>query len=1171
MIKTERKGVQMDKFKISTIMPTYNVQGYIDEAIQSVAEQENDRIDLELIIIDDGSTDGTVEVVYQSKEAFPGEIVVIQQNNEGPGAARNKGIQMATGDFIAFLDGDDMLYPDAYLKLLQSATSNNADIVVGNVDRFNSTSNHFVSGLHRKIFDNDLSNTHIINNHSLLYDTTSWNKLFKAEFLKKYQILFPENILYEDIPFNMEAHLRSTCTNIITDKVYRWRLRDGNDKSITQSRFEFKNLEDRITAIKLFSEVVSNLNINNDAFIASKEFKELTLDFPLYMDHLKDAPEGYSAFFQKEFLTYKEQLKSNAMEDRLTSRDRIKYFLLEKGDFSLLKKFVEYQGSYLKLPTISVGNQQLFDTSHFDVDLSSLPSALFDVRNDRHPITKIQKVRFEENFIFIEGYAFHKYIDLIKKNQITITASLVDPDDNKIDIPLPVSIQKNKQATHMHGGGNQEYLFKRYHHYDWSGFVIEIDLNNTAIINANSEKWSLKFVLSTQDLESELFLSNPIKGGRARPKPKKIGNSLFSIHYNAKWQLQLVKNNIYGYISDLAVNADAIRLTFSNLSPQISNVVLTNSKTQQELRASIQTNQVEFSIDDLIERTGENSLFIDGLSDQEEKVDLHFEEDTFESTILYYGDNSLILEKTRSGKLKFSSYNYHKAQVEDLQIESNHGLSIKVMIRTSTSVKNPQLVFGNDSKGEKRKFDPSDKTDDGLTLLYTYQFKLLETDLHLFGNSSWFFRVEDIKEHHESAILALKLPNGNRFHLVKNTEFAFKRSRYQNLMLTTRLRKSYFDKGPRRKMLLQKNLYAAFRKLSQKKKYVMFEAYWGKNYSCNPKAIYEYIQEKHPDMVCIWSLNNENEQIPGNAIKVRRFSWKYYYYLARATYFYNNVNWPDQYVKRAESVEVQTLHGTFLKTMGLDVSDEVNTVKKMEGFRKRHGRWDYLISPSPFMTEIAKRVFEFDGQMLENGFPRNDVLLKHKDKSSSTETDELKKSIGIPLDKKVIMYAPTYRTKTNFDLKLDLALLQEKLGDQYIVLLRLHYFVAQSLDISEFEGFAYNVAWYSDIQDLYLITDILITDYSSVMFDFNILARPMIFFTYDLEFYRDTLRGMYIDFEQEAPGPLVKSTEDIADYILNIDEQYEGYKQRQQNFGQKFNTFECGQASERAVESVIKK
>lgn len=294
--------------------------------------------------------------------------------------------------------------------------------------------------MHRKIFDNDLNNTHIINNHSLLYDTTSWNKLFRTEFLKKYQILFPENILYEDIPFNMEAHLRSTCTNIITDKVYRWRLRDGNDKSITQSRFEFKNLEDRITAIKLFSEIVAKLNIDDADFIASKEFKELTLDFPLYMDHLKDAPEGYSEFFQKEFLEYKAQLKSNAIEDKLTSRDRIKYFLLEEGKFSLLKNFVEYQGSYLRLPTKKVQNMQIFDTSSFEVDLSRLPITLFDVKNDHQPITKIQRVSFEEDKIFIEGYAFHKYINLKNKNAIKIEAFLFDPDGKEMDIPLNVKI-----------------------------------------------------------------------------------------------------------------------------------------------------------------------------------------------------------------------------------------------------------------------------------------------------------------------------------------------------------------------------------------------------------------------------------------------------------------------------------------------------------------------------------------------------------------------------------------------------------------------------------------------------------------------------------------------------------------------------------------------------------
>lgn len=1161
----------MEKFKISTVMPTFNVQGYIDEAVNSVAAQENSLFDLELIVIDDGSTDGTIDVVEQLKEEFPGEIIIIKQDNEGPGAARNKGMKVATGDFIAFLDGDDILYPDAYLKLYQSAMNNSADIVVGNVDRFNSSSNHFVSGLHRKIFDNDLNNTHIINNHSLLYDTTSWNKLFRTEFLKKYQILFPENILYEDIPFNMEAHLRSTCTNIITDKVYRWRLRDGNDKSITQSRFEFKNLEDRITAIKLFSEIVAKLNIDDADFIASKEFKELTLDFPLYMDHLKDAPEGYSEFFQKEFLEYKAQLKSNAIEDKLTSRDRIKYFLLEEGKFSLLKNFVEYQGSYLRLPTKKVQNMQIFDTSNFEVDLSCLPITLFDVKNDHQPITKIQRVLFEEDKIFIEGYAFHKYINLKNKNAIKIEAFLFDPDGKEMDIPLNVKIKKNKQATHMHGGGNQEFLFKRYHNYDWSGFLIEINLNSRNMLKSRCEKLAVKIVLETEDIISELPLANPIKGGKPRPKPKKIGDQLFTVRYNSKWQLQIEKKDVYGYISEITKEGQSIYLKFSQLSPRISKVVLTNPKTQEEIIKPINSGQVVFSVRNLIEVTEDGVLFLDGLNDNKEREDLHFEEGKFESSIIYHEKDSLILEKTRSGKLKISSFDYHKAQVEDLFIEANKKLFMRVIIRTSIYCQNPILVFGNDSKGEKRNFKAIKQEDQNKTRLYTYEISISEQELHLFGNSSWFFRLKDDLAHDAYAILALKLPNGNKFHLLKNTEFAFKHSRFRNLMLTTRLKKSYFDKGPRRKLLLQDKLYSYFRMLPQKSNYVMFEAYWGKSYSCNPKAIYEYIQEKHPELICIWSLNNENEQIPGNAIKVRRFSWKYFYYLARSTYFYNNVNWPDHYKKRENSVEIQTLHGTFLKTMGLDVSDEVDTVKKLEGFRRRHGRWDYLISPSPFMTDIAKRVFEFNGTMLENGFPRNDILVNQKEALLSNKIEELKVKLSIPQNKKIIMYAPTYRTKTNFDLKLDLELLHEKLGDDYIVLLRLHYFVAQSLDLSDFEGFAWNVAWYPDIQDLYLITDILITDYSSVMFDFNLLERPMIFFTYDLEFYRDTLRGMYIDFESEAPGPLVKTTESIVNYIINIDSLYETYLPRQKAFREKFNTFEHGRASELAVESVIKK
>ena len=187
-----------------------------------------------------------------------------------------------------------------------------------------------------------------------------------------------------------------------------------------------------------------------------------------------------------------------------------------------------------------------------------------------------------------------------------------------------------------------------------------------------------------------------------------------------------------------------------------------------------------------------------------------------------------------------------------------------------------------------------------------------------------------------------------------------------------------------------------------------------------------------------------------------------------------------------------------------------------------------------------------------------------------------KKEIGVPLDKKVVLYAPTWRDdefysrgKYKFTLQLNLEKMKEELGDDYIVLLRMHYFIASQMDISEFEGFAYDFSNYDDIAELYLVSDILITDYSSVFFDYANLKRPILYYTYDLEKYRDTLRGFYIDIETEVPGPLLRSTDEVIDAIKNINDIRDRYQGRYEAFYNRFCHWDDGKATKKTIEQVF--
>ncbi|MFP7377158.1 CDP-glycerol glycerophosphotransferase family protein [Bacillus paralicheniformis] len=368
-------------------------------------------------------------------------------------------------------------------------------------------------------------------------------------------------------------------------------------------------------------------------------------------------------------------------------------------------------------------------------------------------------------------------------------------------------------------------------------------------------------------------------------------------------------------------------------------------------------------------------------------------------------------------------------------------------------------------------------------------------------------------------------------------------------------------------------------KLPVKKKTVIFESFAGKQYSCNPRAIYEYMKEHRPEYNLIWSVNPSYTEIfeEKNVPYIHRFTLKWLFVMARAEYWVVNSRLPLWIPKPKHTTYVQTWHGTPLKRLAVDMEEVhmpgTNTEKYKQNFTKEASKWDYLISPNRYSTEIFARAFQFNKTMIESGYPRNDFL--YTDNHPET-MKAIKRKMNIPEDKKVILYAPTWRDdqfykkgKYKFDLDLNLDKLRDEIGDNYVIVLRMHYLVAENFDLSPYKGFAYDFSSYEDIRELYMVSDLLITDYSSVFFDFANLKRPMIFFVPDIETYRDKLRGFYFDFEQEAPGPLVKTTEEVIEKIKETETSDYRLPDIFEPFYEKFCYLETGNSSEKVVNRIF--
>lgn len=365
------------------------------------------------------------------------------------------------------------------------------------------------------------------------------------------------------------------------------------------------------------------------------------------------------------------------------------------------------------------------------------------------------------------------------------------------------------------------------------------------------------------------------------------------------------------------------------------------------------------------------------------------------------------------------------------------------------------------------------------------------------------------------------------------------------------------------------------------KKTIIFESFLGKQYSDNPKAIFKYIKKTYPEYKLFWSVDRKymDHFHEHDLHYIKRFTPKWFYMMATAKYWITNSRLPLWIPKPKHTIYIQTWHGTPLKKLGSDIGEVhmagVDTKTYKADFLKESGKWDYLLSPNKYSTEIFKRAFGFDKTVVESGYPRNDVLYTHNNKE---DINKIKLKLNIPLHKKIILYAPTWRDndfyhtgKYKFKLKLDLDKLQHHFADDYIILLRTHYLVAENINLNAYENFVYDYSTYNDISDLYLISDLLITDYSSVFFDYANLKRPIIFYVYDIDDYRDNLRGFYFDLEKNAPGPLAKTTEEVVAEIKRLSEKGFTLTPAYKAFYDRFCYLEDGNASKRVVKEVFSK
>lgn len=1114
--------------KVSVVIPIFNVRDYLAECLDSVVAQTIDS--LQVILVDNGSTDGSREIAddyaarYDNFESHHTSI-------KGLGHARNHGVKFADGEYICFLDSDDTVPTYAYKKMYQLAEMYDCDLVVGDVVRFNSV-REYPSGLHRRAFSGLPKLAHISRNPSLFNDTTSWNKLFKRSFYFDNDLFWAEGMLYEDIPVTVPAHVLARRVGYLNQVVYRWRSRDGGDASITQRKKELENFADRLKAINLvdafFDEHVSDRDLHME-----KDFKWLDMDFKLYWSVLFGVNDTYVNTYVDAVSAYLDRVDPRALQ-RLQAIDRIVYWYIKNKDTEGMLSAIAFAKKGYK--AISITRER---NGHFrgKFPFKGLPKQLDDMTPElleRGLKVRLMSIKHHPGgSIQVRGEACVPRLSQATPNSSHMQFSLVDSNDNHISYlssritrarsPLSVRVSRVYRTLHI---DNQTFR----------GFEFDIPESLLRSLAAGDYFIHIKFNLNKLPAQTVRVSSAGNKAVRL-PGPIDLGYTKVATSLNAQHELKIHVREVMNR---------ALSVSF------IGNASL---KVQGESSASV----VELSS---LRRDSSWSGCLDQCDyDYFDQKPYFIHDSTHNSAVRVYGN--------QYGELCAESVSIAPV-ISDIRLDDGI-LYVKLSsllfddASCFSTVKLTGRQFGQTASLENsNSLDLNCGESEWTIDLASSSAKSLRTDSYDFSvvvQSKSFDRPIQVNAVNGVCYDALAVSQ-----IISGYQYSFDGLGASICLLSKYVQPKYENTKFKRKAI-ELCVYPLFRALPIRKNWVVFESSWGNKTDCNPGAFYNYLQRFHPEYQCIWSLKDIRTDLGGNGRRVTRGSLKYFYAMARTKYLINNVNFTDSYVKRPGQIEIQTMHGTPLKTLGLDVPGELETQEERDRFLRRRARWDYLVVQSPRAKEITTSCYDYHKAFLETGYPRNDSLFARNNPESIAN---IKERLGFSRKKKLVLYAPTWRVKNSFELKLDMGRLVSEFGDSYEFALRVHQFAYAGVNPADLPEGVHDVSLVKDMEDLLLISDVLITDYSSVMFDYVLLKRPILFYVYDLENYRDVLRGFNVSLEDEAPGPLLETTDDVLDAISSIDDFENRYHEAFANFYEKYCSFEHGDACEQIYNKVFR-
>jgi CDP-glycerol glycerophosphotransferase len=1146
--------------KVSVVVPVYNVEPYLAECLRSISHQTY--LNIEIVVVDDGSTDGSLAVAQNARRRDR-RIRIVRQANAGLSAARNTGIAAATGEYLAFVDSDDRIAWRTIAVVMKSLRSTGSDFAVMSYRRMNSQRTWPAGDWIREVHAEPRPGVTLSEFPGVLVNAVAWSKVYRRAFWDAAGLRFQEGVLYEDQAVSAEAYAKATAFDVLPDTLYDWRVREDNS-SISQQVATERDLQERLGAA--FASLEALREHASGDVLEARSRQLLVNDFRLSLSQIDTAGEEYWRLLVDGVARLFELVPEDVWGS-IYVQARALYHLVLADDRARAREFIGQGGLTLNAwPTTVTDGRILVALPLHDDPGAGWPAGWNELAPSQSKlVTAVRRARWTSRDVMeVSGWAYVPTIDLATHGTV-VELSLRSQDGSRT-VPVPAEPTPDDDLARVSG-------------HQWAdlraaGFTARIDVTTLPSLAAGvTATWQLWARVETAGVVREAPMANVNRWASAGQLPARdhgaLGRTSIRIDRNGTFCLHTHKP----LVRVVAARSDGDRVTLE--------LATHNGAPLDELLAISRGVKLRARMGEWADGRCTATLALPARSERPRYWTLRGRTAAGTHT-LGWGDlphelaelgavDDVRLRRTRAGNVTLVQggavidVSGWSVDGDRLVLEGTASSRADVVLAWRT----PNGEIPGDAGGGPGVLGSlplrADRWSMGHVPLPGGRYTLVART----GDTRDGSRMNPVAvEIAEAAVVQLPLP-------VRTTQLRarLERSPQGKVTLIVTPPQADDEVGARNQRRLKDRHRTAV--IAPKRNAVLFRSFYGENTSCNGLAVHRELVRRGTDLTLHWVVKDHSVPVPEGGVPVLRDSAQFYELLASARYVFDNVHQPDFTTKRPGQVFVQTFHGYPFKLMGHPYWEKSGLARhRVESFDQRMRDWDYVISPARYATPLLRDAFAIEGEMLEIGYPRNDVLVDEFAEQARVRT---RAALGIADHQKAVLYAPTYRdnlSTSEFESRmvdfLDVAEFSRSMGPDTVLLVRGHAMNARVASRTARRDTVIDVTDHPEITDLVLASDAAVLDYSSLRFDYALTGKPMVFLVPDLDLYGSKARGWLFDYEPTAPGPLVSTTAEVVAALRDLPALSARYAEARARFHQDYLDLEDGRASARLVDTVLR-